>query len=131
MFGTETILVILETFNVIKIRRQLVKNNLFPKMFKQPIKGILADNCHIMSSHLFIYWNYLAILYLSGNIPVFITWFVKNVKEFFIAGSINFRGSVEISSNPQLFLLEGLFIVFPSTYLSVKTVLNRLFRKCK
>ena len=62
---------------------------------------------------------------------MFNTWFVNKVNYFVIAGSINFRSLVKTSSNPQLFLLGRLFIVFLvvflSTYLKVKPVLIRLF----
>ena len=43
----------------------------------------------------------MAILSLSGNIPVFITWFINRVNDFMMAGSIIFKSFEEIPS--QLF----------------------------
>ena len=61
------------------------------------------------------------------------TWFINNVKDLVIAGSINFSILVKKKpSNPQLFLLGRLFIilftVYSSILLNVKTEFTFLYR---
>ena len=46
----------------------------------------------------------MAILSLSGNIPVFNTWLISSVSGLIITGAITFNNFDDISSYPQLFL---------------------------
>ena len=54
----------------------------------------------------------LAILSLSGNIPVFNTWLINRVNDLIITGAITFNNFDDISSCPQLLFAGRLFIVF-------------------
>ena len=54
----------------------------------------------------------MAIFSSSGKIPVFNTWFVNLVNDLIITGSISLINFEEIPSNPQLFFVGRLCIVF-------------------
>ena len=58
----------------------------------------------------------LAILSLSGNMPVFKTWWINRAYGLMVAGSIIFRSFEEVPS--QLFLLEG-FLLFYLQFLDL------------
>ena len=64
-----------------------------------------------------------AMLSLSGNIPVFTTWFINSVSDFIIAGSIIFNSLDEMPSKPQLFFVGRFSMVFftasSSTFVNV------------
>ena len=73
-----------------------------------------------------------AILSLSGNMPVFMTWLITKVKDLMIAGSIIFSNFEEIPSNPLLFFVGRSFIVFLTvsslTFLNLRTDLTCVFK---
>ena len=66
----------------------------------------------------------MAILSLSGNIPVFNTWLINGVSGLIITGTITFNNFDDISSYPQLFFVGRLFIVF-------LTIISSIFLKVK
>ena len=66
----------------------------------------------------------MAILSLSGNIPVFNTWLINRVSGLIITGAITFNNFDDISSYPQLFFVGRLFIVF-------LTIISSIFLKVK
>ena len=74
----------------------------------------------------------MAILSLSGNIPVFNTWLNSRVSGLIITGAITFNNFDDISSYPQLFFVRRLFIVFltiiSSIFLKVKVEFICLFK---
>ena len=72
-------------------------------------------------------------LNLSGNKPVFNTFFINSIGGFIIESSISFNSLEEMPLNPQRFFCVRrfamvLFTVSSSTFLSVKTELTCLFR---
>ena len=58
----------------------------------------------------------LAMLSLSGNMHVFITWLINRVNDLMLAGSIILKSLEEMPSQPQLFLMEG-FLLFSLRFL--------------
>ena len=69
------------------------------------VEGKLVCNFQIVVDHLSYYIGItLAILSLSGNIPVFNTWLINRVSGLIITGAITFNNFDDISSYPQYFL---------------------------
>ena len=66
----------------------------------------------------------LAILSLSGKIPVFNTCFITIVNDFMIAGSIIFKNFEEIPSNPQLCFVGKFYIIFFTASSSILFILK-------
>ena len=69
----------------------------------------------------------LAILSLSGNMPIFITWLIHMVNDLMMAGSTIINSFEEIPSQPQLFFVGRLFVVFFTVSLSLFLNLNLFF----
>ena len=66
----------------------------------------------------------MAILSLSGNIPVFNTWLINRVSGLISTCAITFNNFDDISSYPQLFFVGILFIAF-------LTIMSSIFLKVK
>ena len=54
----------------------------------------------------------MAILSLSGNIPVFNTWLINIVSGLIITGAITFNNFDDISSYPQIFFCREIVYSF-------------------
>ena len=65
-----------------------------------------------------------AIFSLSGNTPEYKTWFINSVNDLKITGSITLSNFVETPSNPQLFFVGRLFIVFLTVSSSIWSKVN-------